>query len=40
MKMAAYTGCSGREDQAAISSSTLSVILETVSLLILAPYTS
>ena len=40
MKMAAYTGCSGREDQAAISSSTLSVILETVSLLMEAPYTS
>ena len=40
MKIAAYTACNGREDHACISSTTLSVIRETVSLLIDAPYTS
>jgi hypothetical protein len=32
MKIAAYTRCNGREDQACMSSTTFSVILETVSL--------
>ncbi len=40
MRMAAYTPCNGREDQTAISSRTLSVIRETVSLLMDAPFTS
>jgi hypothetical protein len=40
MKIAAYTGCSGLLDQVAISSRTLSVIREIVSLLMDAPYTS
>jgi L-cysteine desulfidase len=40
MKIAAYTGASGRDDQACMSSMTLSVIRETVSLPTDAPYTS
>jgi hypothetical protein len=40
MNTAAYTGCSGRADQAAMSSMTLSVIRDTVSLDTDAPYTS
>ncbi len=40
MKTAAYTACSGLQDQVDISSRTLSVILETVSLEMLAAYTS
>jgi len=37
MKTAAYTRCNGRLAQACMSSMTLSVIRETVSLLTLAP---
>ena len=40
MKTAAYTPCSGRVHQACISSTTRSVIRLTVSLEMLAPYTS
>ena len=40
MKIAAYTPCNGREAHACISSTTLSVIREIVSLEIDAPYTS
>ena len=40
MKISAYTPCNGREHQPCISSTTRSVIRETLSLEIDAPYTS